>query len=462
MIKFTVRQISEITAGELFSKRPSEILTKSFSIDSRTISAGQFFIAVKGKNFDGHSFVKDAIARGASGFIVEDLVNTNLIEKGVHVIKVKDTMKAISELASGIRRSAEIPVICITGSNGKTTVKDTLSVILSSKYKVLANKRSFNNLIGLSLTLFEMDASYEALILELGTNSPGEILNLARIAEPDIGIITNVGNAHLEAFSSKEKIFEEKIELLKALSSRGALFFNKDDLLLPGLVSRQYKFLVRSYGKAKDSDFLISRISRKKNGFDFFLGRDKFFVPFPGLHNVYNAAAAIVSARYMGVKIGDIREVLKNAKLPEMRLTVERIGEVRFINDSYNASPESFECALDVLQKSYKNLLKGVVAGGMLELGSKTKEFHRRLGESIAHRGINFLVVLGDPAFDIACGAIEKGLPKEQVFYAKSYSDAAEKIRDLQKGQEKVVLLKGSRRTGMEEVLKCFTMFYTR
>ncbi|MFH1799159.1 MAG: UDP-N-acetylmuramoyl-tripeptide--D-alanyl-D-alanine ligase [Candidatus Omnitrophota bacterium] len=462
MSRVTIKQIAKITDGELFSKNPLEILVKSFSIDSRTIEPGQFFIAVKGENFDGHNFVEEAAAKGAAGFIIEGPAGAGLAKKAVHIIQVKNTLKAMGDIASEIRSCAELPVICVIGSNGKTTVKDMLSGMLSSKYKVLASKRSYNNLIGLSLTLFGMNPSCEAVVLELGTNSPGEILNLSRIARPDVVVVTNIGSAHLGAFGSKGKIFEEKISILNSLSSKGAFFFNKDDSLLSAIRSRQYNFLTQCYGRTSGSDFLISRILQKKEGSEFFLGKNKFYVPFPGLHNVYNASAAIASALYMGVQIREIQKALKCVKLPDMRMANARVDKVRFINDSYNASPESFECALNVLQENQKGFLKGVVTGGMLELGPKTKEFHRKIGQSIAARGINFLIVVGDLAKDIASGALRKGMSKKQVFYADSHMDAARKIQNLEEGREKVVLLKGSRETRMEEVLKCFTMFYTR
>ncbi|RKY42932.1 MAG: hypothetical protein DRP85_00990 [Candidatus Makaraimicrobium thalassicum] len=453
----SVGRIAQVTGGRLLSKEP-DTSAGGFSMDSRTIRPGQFFIAVKGENFNGHDFVDEAVKKGASGLIIEHPWKTALGKKADHVIVVEDIRKAMGLIAAEIRRGTDIPVVCITGTNGKTTVKDILSYMLSSKYRVLKSRKSYNNLIGLSLTLFDLDPSYDVAVLELGTNHPGEISELAEIAGPHMAIITNIGDAHLEAFVDREAVFAEKMTLLDFLPDTGVALLNGDDRLLAKAAERGV--MKKLYGMSPGSDFLITGLCKGEEGYDFFLNGDRFHLPLEGRHNVYNAVAAVVAAGHLGMRSGRIQEALDGVSLPEMRLQRTRINGLLFLNDSYNANPDSFECALEVLQDSAAGRKKGVVAGDMLELGARSDEFHRMVGKSIAGKGIDFLVALGGRARDIVRGALASGMKKDSALCAESHEDAAEMIRRMA-GPEAVVLLKGSRKAKMEEVLKCFTISCT-
>lgn len=453
MIKLRVKEIVKASRGRVDSIDQNALIS-GFSIDSRTINPGEVFIAVKGDNYDGHDFIPDALSKGAEGVIAAEGGSWS----ARHTIIVEDTIEAMAEIASLTRRKADIPVVCITGTNGKTTVKGMLSSILSRHHKVLTSKKSYNNVIGLSLTMFNLDAEDELAILEIGTNAPGEIARLSAIAKPNMAVITNIAEGHLEAFHDKESVFLEKTSLLDFIPPTGCVFLNKDDEFL-GRISPQ-GVTKKFYGMQEASDFRITEIERKKEGFSFLLNAKKFTLPLEGVHNVYNAASAVAVSEYFGVEEEDIRKALEEVTLPGMRLERIKAGDIVFINDSYNSNPGSFASALEVLEDASSDGRKGVVAGDMLELGSRSGELHRRVGAEIALKGFDFLIALGSFAKDMLTGAIGEGMAPERVHFASSHEEAAEIVKSMTEANS-VVLLKGSRKTRMEEVLKCFTSCYT-
>jgi UDP-N-acetylmuramoyl-tripeptide--D-alanyl-D-alanine ligase len=458
MVKLTIRDILTATGGTLASGKGTDTVP-AFSTDTRNIIPASVFIAINGKSFDGHDYVKDALDKGASGAIVERVVDTGAANKDKDVIVVSDTQEAMGKIAAMIRSRVHIPVISITGTNGKTTTKEILAHILSSKYNVLKSKKSFNNIIGLSLTLFELEASHEVAVLEIGTNHPGEIAKLGAIACPDIVVITNIGDGHLEFFGDRKGVYKEKTSLLDHVGPSGAVFLNKDDELLAG--STHASAAGRFFGRAEGADISITKVSGTPRGYGFLLNGDSYFIPLDGEHNVYNAAAAVAVARYMGLSPEEIRDSLAKVSLPEMRLEKVKAGDVTFINDSYNANPSSFECALKVLAGEAFAAKRGVVAGDMMELGDRTEEFHKSIGKSIAEKGIDFLIAIGPNAGHMVSGAVGGGMPSARAMTAATHQAAAQLVRGLA-GAGTIVLLKGSRSARMEEVLKCFTTFYTR
>lgn len=459
MISITVKDIIEAAGGELLSGDPGEV-ARGFSIDSRTVQPGEFFIAIKGKNYDSHDFLPEAIERGARGVIVDRRQADNLKSTEINVILVDDTSGAMGMIAGRVRDLSKIPVIAITGTNGKTSVKDMLGHILSDKYKVLKSKKSYNNIIGLSLTFFDMDDTHDIAVVEIGTNHPGEVAQLSGIARPNAVIITNIGDGHLEALGDREKVFREKIRILDFLSPAGIAFMNKDDEFLKSVSSSDNT--IKFYGTSSDSDYTVTNIKKKKNGFKFFLNAKEFFLPLEGEHNISNAAAAIAVSSHFGVNSRSIKRRLEEVSLPTGRLEKVNIDGFIFINDSYNANPSSFECALRVLEDSKDGKVKGVVAGDMMELGERSGEFHRLLGESIASRGIDFLVAIGERREEIATGAISGGMQENRIFLGETHEDAADMVRHVAGSGGAVVLLKGSRAAKMEEVLRCFTISSTR
>jgi len=457
MKKMDVKKIAEIINGTVTSSDSHEEI-RGFSIDSRTILPGEFFIAIKGKHLDGHEFLYQASQKGARGIIVSSPPEASIKEKFDHVIKVEDTLLALERLAENIRKTRDLPVICVTGTNGKTTVKEMLVSILSSWYKVLANKDSYNNIIGLSLTLLGMEEHHDLAVLELGTSGPGEIERLAKIAKPECAVITNIGRAHLEGLGSREKICSEKTSVLKCLPEKGIAFLNGDDALLKK--NKISDVPIKYYGMSEDCDVRISRVVPEGRGYNFSVNDDSYFVPLKGLHNVYNAAVSIAVAKHFGLDQKQIQKGLSEVCLPKGRLEKSVVKDRVFINDAYNANPDSFECALSVLAEERDSGNKVVVAGDMLELGDDSRLFHTDLGKHIKEKGIDYLITLGKSAGDIAAGAIASGMAKDNVIRAKSYKDAA-RVLDNITAAGSTILLKGSRGSKIEEVLKCFTSSYT-
>ncbi|MGB3111652.1 MAG: UDP-N-acetylmuramoyl-tripeptide--D-alanyl-D-alanine ligase, partial [Candidatus Omnitrophota bacterium] len=401
MFELTVREIADVTGGKLKTGDESAVV-KGLSIDTRSIRPGEIFIALKGQNFDGHDYIEEAVKKGASGLIVERETGSFREENVEHIIVVKDSREAMGEIAAWIRKKVDIPVVCVTGTNGKTTFKEILSYLLSPRYKVLKSRKSYNNIVGLSLTLFGLDRSYDIAVLELGTNRPGEISQLAGIAKPTTCVITNIGNGHLEFLGDREGVLAEKVSILRHLSGSGVTYLNGDDAHLKEAGRGNPK--VKFFGTSSDCDFRINQKEKKENGYGFTLNRKKYFIPLQGEHNIYNAAAAAAVAGDLGVSREEIEKKLEALALPEMRLEKVDVGGVMFINDSYNANPSSFECALNVLKEMPARGKKGVVAGEMLELGKGSARFHQDLGKSIAGKKIDFLITVGEMAGNIARG----------------------------------------------------------
>lgn len=454
---FNLKDIIEFIEGEVIPVNiPQKV--KGFSIDSRTIEKGNIFIAVKGNSFDGHDFIGEALSRGAAAVILSERERVKNFCSGNFII-VKDTLETLGRIASFIRKNSEIPFICITGTNGKTTVKNMVSEILAKKYNVLRSKKSFNNLFGVALTLFELKDFHEIAVLEIGTNSPGEIDCLAEILKPDIGVITNIGYGHVEAFKDLAGVFREKSALLRHLSCEGLAVLNKDDDFLSANYERRAKTIY--FGTSKSSDLLISDIKKEKEGYSFQLNGRSYFLTVCGRHNIHNAAAAVSVAEYLGVEYDIIKSVLDGILLPEMRLSKVKIGNILFVNDAYNANPSSFLSALDALKFDMIAGQKGIIAGDMLELGNCTRELHSLVGKKMAELNFDFFIALGKRASIMLDAAVSAGMPAEKVQVVSSHDDAAEILKKFAEKENTVVLLKGSRMSRMEDVIKCYTNYFT-
>ena len=458
MKKLTICDVINATGGKLVLEGSSPFVGK-FSIDSRTICSGDIFIAVKGNNFNGHDFVKEALSKGASGIISERPPSSDMDTSGRYFVVVSDSIKAMADVAAKIRRSSDMPVICITGTNGKTTVKDMVASALSSRYKVLKSRNSYNNIFGVCLTLFEMEMSHTAAVLEVGTNSPGEIAYLAGIIAPNMVVITNIGRGHLEAFLNRRGVFDEKISILRELSVGGVAVLNGDDEMLSSLRPEDHRVLF--YGSGDNCDIRVSGIKSVSAGTEFFVDGKKFLFSGEGRHNVYNAAAAIAVAKNLNVESSRIRETIEKIVLPSMRLEKVSSGGIVFLNDAYNANPGSFEAAVETLAATSSSGEKWVVAGDMLELGDASGELHRELGRKIASLRMDFLITLGDMGGEILAGARDCGMGEDRTYAALSHCDAAEKISERASAGS-TVLVKGSRVMKMEEVIKCFITCCTR
>src|SRR3989338_7680035 len=330
---FTLREILKATGGKVISGDGERI--SGISVDSRTIKTGELFIALKGKNFDGHNFVGEAVKKGSVGAVVCVGATRRSAPTSV-AIEVPDTLKALGDIAHFHRMRFDIPVVGITGSNGKTTTKDMAAQSLAAKYKGLKNQGTFNNLIGVPQTLLKLNKEHQVCILEMGTNHPGEISRLADIAMPNIGVITNVGPSHLEFFKDLQTVARAKTELFGNFKNDGLAIWNADDAMLSGLC----EFLnckKKTFGLSASCDYQATHIEYLEGGWQFALRGGRLVkIKLLGRHNVYNALAAVAIADTLGVEYEDVFSALSSFRPPSMRMEILQAAGITIINDSYN------------------------------------------------------------------------------------------------------------------------------
>jgi UDP-N-acetylmuramoyl-tripeptide--D-alanyl-D-alanine ligase len=450
MTAFTVDEVVNATGGELLSDGSS--VFAGVSIDSRTILEGEIFFALRGENFDGHDFVSEALLAG-SGAVVES--RPDVLHEHKSLIKVKDTVRALQNLAHFMRLKRDIPIVAITGSNGKTTTKEMTYSILSRRYKVLRNKGNLNNQIGLPLSLCGIRPSHEVAVLEMGMNSPGEIRRLCEIAVPTHGVITNIGSAHIGRLGSREAVREAKLELLAGLAT---VILNGDDsFLMEG--ARGFPGKIITFSIEKDSYIMAKDICPTERGNRFnlvFSEGDTVPVTLNvhGKFNVYNSLAAAAVCFSLGMNILDIKESLEEYSSFPMRFEVISGGKITVINDSYNANPSSVREALNELVRMRTSGRLVAVLGDMSELGAFTGEEHRTVVRRASELGIEVIVLVGEMMGEAAAEIISSGRSRHALIHAFDRVDLlVENIGGiLMEGD--TVLVKGSRSMGMDRVVR--------
>lgn len=458
---FTVDEVLKATAGRLISGQPQQSAT-GVSCDSRTIAAGELFIALKGKNFNGHDFVSDCLKKGAVGLIVSEreaeCVSTVVEHHPAFVVKVRDTLKALGDIAHFHRMRFGIPVVAITGSNGKTTTKDMTAGVLAMKYKVLKSHETFNNLIGVPLTLLKLNKDHQICVLEMGTSRVGEIARLTDIAEPDIGVITNVGPSHLEFFKDIETVSQAKMEIFAKFSGEDVAVWNADDSMLSGL----YQILnckSRTFGLSVGCDFQATDIEAVSDGWRFMLNAAKpMRIKLLGEHNIYNALAAIAVGDLLKVEYSQMYFVLSNFSAPSMRMEILKAQGVTIINDCYNSNPKSMESAINVLSNFNTSGRRVLVSGDMLELGEISGYFHHQLGLNVAGSRIDIFIGVGSMSKEAAAAALVAGMNKDAVWFCRDAEEAGRLLLDILHSGD-AVLIKGSRAMRMEKI--CSTIYST-
>lgn len=429
----------------------ADIDTAKISTDTRTIERGGLFIALSGPNYCGSDFIGDAFRKGAAGAISERCGRQDE-HPGKILIKVRSAAKALREIAAAHRKKFRIPVICVTGSNGKTTVKEMIAAVLSARYNVLRTEGTKNNNIGVPQTLLKLNGAHEMCVLELGTNHKGEIRALADIACPTAAVITNIGQSHLEYFIDLEGVYKEKRQILDALKRGGFAVINGDDPRLSKINGVRYDII--RYGLGRDNDFRATAVSASEAGTKFTAGDGtEYSLRLLGVHNVYNALAAIAVGSQYGITPVESKRALAKLRPAFMRLDKLTVNGISIVNDSYNSNPSSMKCALEAMKTYGGSGSKWVVSGDMLELGKQALRFHRLAGESIANSAVSGLLTYGKLSRQTMSGALAAGMPKRRLWHCDSHDQVAGVLKKLARPGD-TVLVKGSRCMKMEKVIE--------
>ena len=445
---FSLKELEKITKGE-FKNVKKQIKISGFSTDTRTVKNGEVFFALKGENFEGHHFVKDAVSKGAVFCVVEK-------ENEYPCLVVKNTLKAWGDVAKSYRKKFDIPVVAVTGSNGKTTTKDLTAALLSLKFSVLKTEGNLNNLVGVPHTLFKLNKKHKMAVIELGSNQKGEIKRLAEIVHPHIGVITNIGRAHLHGLENLQSVHKEKSTLFKqVLKNKGTIIVNFDDPYLKKWADKNKKHCLTFSTKQK-ADFYAENIHLEDlKGTSFILKTRRYkampvFLSLSGEHQVANALCAIAVASYYGVGLKKIKLALEKVVPAGGRFKIVDLGGIKLIDDTYNANPNSMSVALTYLSQMGKQLQMRTVAilGDMFELGRWSKQFHAEIGTKIAQLKIDEVYTLGEDSREIV-----KNCHSE---FRGSFSQHADIIGEFIKRLDKstLVLVKGSRGMKMEKIVQ--------
>src|SRR6266513_3798279 len=455
MNRLSILEIAEF-AGAAVSSGHGKTSIDKISTDSRTLKHGELFVALRGENFDAHSFVESVAKAGAAGAIV-DSNWTGKIPENFALIRTEDTLQAYQNLAANYRKSLPLKVVAITGSNGKTSTKDFTAAVLGRRFRVTKTQGNFINHVGLPRTMLEATSQDEVAVWEIGMNHPGEVAVLAKLAAPDAAIITNIGTAHIEFMGSREKIAKEKGALAEAVAANGRVILNADDSFTKTIAARARGKVILAGISA--GMIRADEISQSATGTDFTIlegaHRCRAQLPVPGLHMVQNALLAVAAGRAFGLSLEDCAAGLIAAPLTKARLQIKDLGGVQFLDDSYNANPDSMKAALRTLVELDADGKRIAVLGEMHELGDQSERGHREVGETAAALKIDHLIAIGEAASAIADGARHCGLQKATV--VNSTSEAAELLSAIAAPGD-LILIKGSRASRTEEVIEHFAV----
>jgi len=428
------------------------------STDTRTIKKGEVFFALKGPNFDGHAFIKDAYQKGAIGAVVE-LIPSLDPSRAYNVMVVRDTLRALGHFAAHIRAQHKIPLVAVAGSTGKTTTKEMIAAMLERSFTpspVLKSEGNMNNLVGVPKTLFKLTHAHKAVVLELGISEPREMERLGYICKPDVAVITNIGRGHLLSFGSVEGVAKEKAQIFDFLSENGVKVVNLDDPWTVKIASVMRPEAAKATFSLKDkADVMVLELKAGFDGIDVVFGVRGQSVPVrlgtPAVCNVANAAAAIAAVLSLDVKTGDMQSAL-NAFVPvHGRMEVLKAGGLTVLDDTYNANPESMAAALQTLKAASGR--KIAVIGDMLELGGASMEAHREIGGLAAACGVDVLIAVGEMSKTVAQSAVAAGMKAASAHACANKADAIGALKGIVK-QGDVVLVKGSRAVGLEAVVE--------
>lgn len=435
MLELNLQEIVKATKGALLKEADVKEI-KAVSTDTRKIEEGTMFIALKGENFNGNNYVLDAFNKGAKIAIVDEVkCDLNELKEDVALIKVQNTGRALMDLAKFYREKLGLKVVGITGSAGKTSTKDLVAAVLSDKYKVFKTKGNFNNEIGLPLMILELDSTYDVAILEMGMRGLGQIKELAEIASPDLGIITNIGISHIEILKTRENILKAKMEIATFFDKNNTLVVCGNDDFLGALPEAEYKIVKTGVGenfKIGAKNIALEELSSKFTVYDG-EKEEEFSLDMPGEHNISNLMLGIAIAKELGVSFEEMKRGLKNIEATSMRLELIKKDGFSILNDCYNSSPVAVKSAIDVM-KNIEGKRRIAVLGTMRELGHKSEEAHEEIGKYAKENGIEKVLCFGNFSENIKEG----------------YGEGC----TVYENKEELILVKASRSLKFEEITK--------
>ncbi len=452
MEKMTLQEIIEAVHGSY--GYPADAVISEISTDTRTISEGSVFVALKGANFDGHEYAAKAMELGAEAVITERPV------EGARCIIVDSTAQALLDAAGYYRSKFAVKLVGVTGSVEKTTTKDMTACVLSQRFKTLKTQGNLNNEIGMPKTLFGLDESYEAAVIEMGMNHKGEISHMSMSARPTMALITNIGVSHIENLGSQEGILNAKLEMLDGMAYDAPLVLSRDDKLLYSLKGKLERPLIYYSLSKKDCDVYASDVKLGAAGSEFDIVFDDrkihAVLSCPGEHNVRNALAAFCVGIQLGMEPGDIVSGLAAFRAEGLRQNIIEKDGVTYILDCYNAAPDSMKAALSLLENADVRGRRFCVLADMLELGKNSKTYHKNVGELVPSSKADKLLTFGEFAPCYAAGAVKKGFDEAACEHFETREALAQRLgSELHEGD--IVLLKGSRGMKLEEVFKALT-----
>jgi UDP-N-acetylmuramoyl-tripeptide--D-alanyl-D-alanine ligase len=460
ILPWTINEILEATGGELLCGDETQRFEK-VCIDSRSIDPNDLFVAIVGEVHDAHAFISDVVEQGARGLMVNsqkarDLPVSAWQTQNIACVAVSDTTRALGDLAAFHRARTDAAIIAITGSNGKTTTRQMTAAVVARKFNTLSTIGNYNNQIGVPLTLLRLAPEHRWAVVELGTNSPGEIARLAQICAPDIGVITNVGPAHLEGLSSLDGVMREKGQLLDHLKPEGKAVLNADDRRVSKIAARTKKDVL-FFGLSDKATIRATAVNEKSSGISFNLNlpRESLTVNLKvaGHFMVVNALAAAAVGQMLGLPAAEIKAGLETFEPAWGRMNIlQTASGIHVIDDTYNANPDSMKAAITTLTSLRANNRSVFVAGDMLELGAQTESLHRQVGVWAATANISKLLVTGEYAEAVAGGAKEAGMQNENIFTGSQENILAALKDTLKPGDW--VLVKGSRGAHMDTIVE--------
>jgi UDP-N-acetylmuramoyl-tripeptide--D-alanyl-D-alanine ligase len=454
-MELTVKEMVEYLESELVGGSSALLESEvKLNTDTRSLKNDEIFWPLSGEKFDGHDFIPQAIKKGVLMVVAEEKWLKNNSEKANIWIPVKNSRESLLKLAKAYSGRFRIPKIGITGSNGKTTTKDMLYRIISCRGNCMATQGNYNNEIGVPLTLFRLKKTHTHAVIEMGTSSPGEIGLLSDTVLPDVAIITNIGESHLEDLKSKENIWKEKSSITKGMRKGGTLFVNADDSFLCKMrTTRNHRVSTFGVnrGQIKPSD-----LSWDENACaSFKIGRTRFELRVPGMHNLYNALAAIAVGVYYHIPKGEMSQALKSYTGSHLRMEIKNVAGFKIMADCYNANPASTKSALQTVGNMNVEGRRIAVLGDMLELGISAGTLHADVGAIVSEMGFDYLFTVGKLSEMTALSAIEQGMSSERVNHFASKEKMMKKLEKfVQKGD--LVLVKASRGSKLEDVIEMF------